>query len=127
MKHTKTNLLILAGLLALTTATGLYAAEGGHKGHGPTVAVGKTPPASGTLSRLPKMPESGAAREAGYDGRYAMEPTTALDDTATRCAKASRGLIMVDNATWAQCGGKPEGWSKGPGKAKPMDHSGMGH
>ncbi len=81
------------------------------------------PAAPGKLERLPKLPPSGKAREAGSDGRYAMESTSIDDDTWTQCVKASRGLVMVDNATWAKCGGKPEGWSKGPENAAPMDHS----
>jgi hypothetical protein len=84
------------------------------------------------LPRLQTMPSSGKSREAGYDDRYVMEPTTAQASIATRCAQASRGLVMVDNATWAECGGKPGGWSKGVGDrvgARPaMDHSEhMGH
>jgi hypothetical protein len=87
---------------------------------------------SADLSRLQAMPSSGKSREAGFDGRYVMESTTAQASVATRCAQASRGLVMVDNATWAECGGKPQGWSKGIGDrttAHPaMDHSQhMGH
>ncbi len=69
------------------------------------------------------MPKSGEAREAGFDGNYAMETTTILDSDFTLCAKASRGLIMLDNAMLKKCGGRASGWSKGPGKAKKMDHS----
>lgn len=80
------------------------------------------------LQKLKQMPVSGKSREAGFDGRYVMESTSADAALATRCAQASRGLIMVDNATWAKCGGKPEGWSMGIGNNQPMDHSGhMGH
>lgn len=81
------------------------------------------PVKQGQLQRLSEMPASGKAREAGSDGRYAMEATSVNDDMQTRCAKATRGLVMVDNKTWAQCGGKPKGWSEGPGNAAPMDHS----
>jgi hypothetical protein len=82
---------------------------------------------SAELPRLQAMPSSGKSREAGFDGRYVMESTTAQASVATRCAQASRGLVMVDNATWAECGGKPQGWSKGIGdraSTQPaMDHS----
>ena len=68
-----------------------------------------------------------------------MEPTSARYSLATRCAQASRGLIMLDNATWKRCGGKPEGAARGPGyypamppwnkagtgQARTMDHSRM--
>jgi hypothetical protein len=70
-----------------------------------------------------------------------MEPTSARYDIATQCAQGARGLIMLDNATWERCGGKPKGASKGPGYYPPMfpwykegtgathsmDHSQMGH
>ena len=84
------------------------------------------------LTKLQTMPPSGKSREAGYDDRYVMESTSAEDSIATHCAQASRGLVMVDNATWVKCGGKPEGWSKGIGDmaatVSPMDHSQhMGH
>lgn len=91
---------------------------------------------SSDLPRLQAMPSSGKSREAGFDGRYVMESTSAQASVATRCAQASRGLVMVDNATWAECGGKPQGWSKGIGdrananmNTQPaMDHSQhMGH
>lgn len=67
------------------------------------------------LSKLSTMPPSGTSREAGFDGRYAMESTSAQASTAIQCAQGSRGLLMVDNATWAKCGGKPQGWPKGMG------------
>jgi hypothetical protein len=84
------------------------------------------------LRRLQAMPSSGKSREAGYDDRYVMESTTVQASTATRCAQASRGLVMVDNATSAECGGKPQGWSKSIGDRatteSAMDHSQhMGH
>ena len=69
------------------------------------------------------MPKSGEAREAGFDGSYVMEPTTILNSDFTLCAKASRGLIMIDNALLKKCGGRPAGWSAGPGNAKIVDHS----
>jgi len=69
------------------------------------------------------MPKSGKAREAGFDGSHAMESTTLLDSDFTLCAKASRGLIMLDNAMLRKCGGRAQGWSVGPGNAKKMDHS----
>lgn len=62
-----------------------------------------------TLEKVGVMPASGKAREAGADGRYLMEPTSVHDNLAAQCAKASRGLVMLDNVTWAKCGGKPKG------------------
>lgn len=61
------------------------------------------------LEGLAAVPMSGRAREAGFDGRYSMEPTSVSDAGATQCAKASRGLVMLDNAGWAACGGKAMG------------------
>lgn len=77
----------------------------------------------GMLEKMHKMPISGMAREGGSDGRYVMEANSVRDKLADRCAKGSRGLVMVDNESWMKCGGKPEGWSQGPANAKPMDHS----
>ena len=91
--------------------------------HAPSKPMYKGQAQEGQLERLSEMPASGKAREAGSDGRYAMEATSVSDDIQTKCAKASRGLVMVDNKTWGQCGGKPKGWSEGVGDAKPMDHS----
>ncbi len=75
------------------------------------------------LKKKAALPASGKSREAGSDGKYNMEATSSKDSVATQCAKASRGIVMVDNATWARCGGKPKGWAAGPGNAKKMDHS----
>ena len=76
------------------------------------------------LSRLDALPPSGTSREAGYDQRYVMEANSVDDDPASQCAKASRGLIMLDNKAWHHCGGKPAGWASGPAAgAAVMDHS----
>lgn len=77
---------------------------------------------SGGLKVLPRIPDSGKAREAGFDGRYAMEPTTMPSKMANRCALASRGIIMLDNRSWKSCGGKPKGALPGPKKAKKTAH-----
>lgn len=92
-------------------------------------AMKSTTSRKGSLSTLREIPPSGRAREAGTDGRYAMEPTTAVNSLATQCAQASRGLIMLDNATWKRCGGKPKGASMGVRKSPDgnMDHSTMDH
>ncbi len=84
-----------------------------HHGHGGGYVA---PGDSGGLRPLPALPPSGAARETGFDGRHVMEPTSVHDSLAERCAKGSRGLIMLSNQEWARCGGKPEGWSRGPGE-----------
>ena len=59
------------------------------------------------LHMLTAPPASGKAREAGFDGTELMESTSADAALAVQCAQASRGLIVVDRATWAQCTGKP--------------------
>lgn len=59
------------------------------------------------LPMLAVPPTSGKAREAGFDGTELMEATSADASLAVRCAQASRGLIVLDRATWAQCTGKP--------------------
>lgn len=89
----------------------------------PSEPMKTLPVKQGQLQRLSELPASGKSREAGSDGRYAMEATSVNDEMQTKCAKATRGLVMVDNKTWAQCGGKPKGWPEGPGNAAPMDHS----
>lgn len=66
------------------------------------------------LTKLEIMPASGNAREGGSDGRYVMEFTSVFDTLEAQCAKASRALIMLDNASWARCGGKPQGAAMTP-------------
>lgn len=111
-----------------------------HEGHA-GMQTGYATTGGAALTKLDAIPASGKAREAGFDDRYVMEPTSARYDIATQCAHGSRGLIMLDNATWERCGGKPKGASKGPGyyppmfpwykdgtgKTHSMDHSQMGH
>ncbi|MFV1983883.1 MAG: hypothetical protein ACC657_10130 [Thiohalomonadales bacterium] len=71
---------------------------------------------SDTLVILNIMPKSGKAREAGFDGKFIMESTSIQDSDFTLCAKATRGLIMLDNAMLKKCGGRPSGWSQKPAK-----------
>ncbi|MBI3775461.1 MAG: hypothetical protein HY273_07900 [Gammaproteobacteria bacterium] len=59
------------------------------------------------LPMLATPPASCKAREAGFDGTELMESTSADASLAVQCAQASRCLIVVDRATWAQCTGKP--------------------
>jgi uncharacterized protein involved in copper resistance len=76
------------------------------------------------------MPPSGTAREGGYDGRYIMEPTSAGGAQKVRCAQASRGLIMLDNAEWTRCGGKPAGAAEAllpAGTRTPRESGHAGH
>ncbi len=61
------------------------------------------------LQKLAAMPASGKVREGGYDGRYIMESTDVANALSARCAQASRGLVMMNNAEWSRCGGKPDG------------------
>jgi uncharacterized protein involved in copper resistance len=63
--------------------------------------------AAAPLPMLAAPPASGKAREAGFDGTEMMASTSADASLAVRCAQASRGLIVVDRATWVQCTGKP--------------------
>ena len=69
------------------------------------------------LQKLAQMPASGRAREGGSDGRSVMESIDVTNGQASRCAQASRGLRMLDNAEWSRCGGKPEGAAQGPQSA----------
>jgi hypothetical protein len=66
------------------------------------------------LEKLAQIPTSGRARESGSDGRSVMESIDISNSQATRCAQATRGLVMLDNAAWSRCGGKPEGAAHGP-------------
>ena len=126
MKSVK--IFILSSAVSFLALSPVIAAEmdhSQHQGMDHSQHMKAKPKVKGRLDVLTTMTKSGEAREAGYDGKYAMEPTTINDSMMTQCAKASRGLIMVDNKTWEKCGGKPQGWSKGPGKqeAQTMDHS----
>jgi hypothetical protein len=61
------------------------------------------------MQMLSAMPASGKVREGGYDDSYVMESTDVSNALQTRCAQASRGLVMMNNAEWSHCGGKPDG------------------
>ena len=80
--------------------------------------------AAGELKPLSEVPKSGRARKAGTDGRYAMEPTSAEDGLSALCAKASRGLVMIDRATITKCGGLTKGMPVPVSMEKKVDHSG---
>lgn len=84
------------------------------KQHGSAHMPDKTPEG---LSVLKAIPGSGKAREAGYDGVYIMEANSVEDNAKALCAKASRGLIMVDRATRSQCGGSAMAESSHGGKS----------
>ena len=82
-----------------------------------------------TLQKLSAIPASGKAREGGFDGRYVMESKDVSNPLPTRCAQASRGLVMMSNEEWSRCGGKPDGAVQASrsaaGKAKVTnDHAG---
>jgi hypothetical protein len=66
------------------------------------------------LQKLVTMPASGKVREGGYDGRYVMESTDVNNALSIRCAQASRGLVVMSNAEWSRCGGKPDGAAQAP-------------
>ena len=80
-----------------------------HESHNQSKSGYTTSKSKTGLNTLSVIPESGKSREAGFDDRYAMEPTSALDNQADLCAKGSRGLIMLDRKTLAKCGSSPEG------------------
>lgn len=135
---TKHMFITFASATVLSASALLVAAEMDHSKMDHSKMQMKAPLVKpGGLQKLDKLPASGKSREAGFDENYAMESTTVENDLATRCAQASRGLVMLDNATWQKCGGKPAGaakgagyypamppWNKeGTGKAAPMDHS----
>ena len=85
-----------------------------------------SPPVTTALEKLSVMPASGKAREGGADGRYVMESTSVFDSMAEQCAKASRGLVMLDNASWLQCGGKQQG-AASTSAVVTGDHAHAGH
>jgi hypothetical protein len=138
MKLEKFLTLIFMAFLSLGT-TFAFAAEmdhstmdhsqmnhSGHDMHGPAVGQPKSS-ATGKLKNLSAMPPSGRAREAGSDGRYAMESTSVNSSIEVKCIQATRGIIMLDNATWKRCGGKPKGASMGVDKSAEADHQHMPH
>lgn len=103
----------------------------GHGMNGPKIPQPKAVK-KGSLKSLSTMPSSGRAREAGSDGRYAMEATSTRTRFSEKCAQATRGLIILDNASWKRCGGKPKGVSMGIANktnqtSGQMDHSKMKH
>ena len=98
----------------------------GHSMHGPAVGYSKST-SKGELDKLSAMPASGRAREAGSDGRYIMESTSVKTSLEAKCAQATRGIIMLDNATWKRCGGKPKGASMGVDKPAGGEHQHMQH
>ena len=80
-----------------------------HESHNKTKSGYAKVKPKGGLNPLSEIPGSGKSREAGFDDRYAMEPTSALDNLSDLCAKGSRGLIMLDRQTLAKCGSTPKG------------------
>jgi hypothetical protein len=128
MRYKTRVVAIVAVALAMTLgAPSARAQDGSHAGHAMDHSAHMAMPAPGKLGRLDRVPDSGRAREAGSDGRYAMESTTVEASLATRCAQASRGLIMLDNAGWKACGGKPKGAPTGPKPAPAMHGGHAGH
>lgn len=135
---TKHMFITFASVTALSVSALLVAAEMDHSKMDHSKMQMQAPPVKpGGLQKLATLPASGKAREAGFDSSYAMESTSVENDLATRCAHASRGLVMLDNVSWLKCGGKPAGaargagyypavppWNKeGKGDTAPMDHS----
>lgn len=76
------------------------------------------------------MPPSGKAREAGGENGYMMVPKDVNSPLHVQCAQARRGLVMLDNASWHRCGGKPNGAARAPSMDRRHaggDHLEMGH
>lgn len=67
-----------------------------------------------SLPPLATLPGSGKARESGMDGRHIQEATGVGTAESERCALAARGIVMLDNASWAACGGKTAGIPQAP-------------
>ena len=113
------NLTVLIFAALCTTTSAVHAAEMDHSkmDHGAMQPSAAEPApmdhsnmnmdAAPPLPMLAAPPASGKAREAGFDDTELMEATSADASLAVQCAQASRGLIVVDRATWAQCVGKP--------------------
>ena len=118
--------IIISPGFAGATAIAAENDHSGHNMHGPVVAQTKSGK-SQRLQKLSTMPPSGQAREAGSDGRYVMESTSVEHSLSTKCAQASRGIVMLDNATWRKCGGKPVGASMGSDKDVGQQHQHMHH
>jgi hypothetical protein len=69
------------------------------------------------------MPSVNAVEEAGVpDGAWA--PTGMEISQAQRCALAARGVVMLDNAAWAACGGKPAAVPQSVVPARTNPHAG---
>lgn len=104
--------LMLGVLCAATSLTRAAEVEQSHNDHAAAAPVSvdhasMTMEAAAPLPMLAAQPASGKAREAGFDGTELMESTSADASLAVRCAQASRGLIVVERAIWAQCTGTP--------------------
>lgn len=127
MKNIKMALIMSFAFMA--TSYNLQAAEMDHSkmkdmNHSNMMKQAAPKPEKGKLAMVKEQPASGKARESGSDGRSYMEPTTVKNSLATQCAQASRGIVMLDNKTWARCGGKTKGVAEGPKPAKGGGHSG---
>jgi hypothetical protein len=118
--------ILLIPVLSLLVIGLAQAAEMDHAqmDHSKTMHMMAPKPKKGKLDMVKEQPASGKAREAGSDGRYHMEPTSVKNSLATRCAQASRGLILLDNKTWTRCGGKTRGVAVGPRPVQGGGHSG---
>lgn len=103
---------MILGLLFSFSSVSIAAEEMDHSQHEMHMNTKPAYQDSGTkgeLDALAATPESGKSREAGFDKRYTMEPTSAGDKLADLCAKGSRGLVILDRQTWEKCGGAPKG------------------
>jgi len=117
---------IIFSILYLLIYSGLSIAESDMSGKHAAMDMGKKKEiASATLSTLVTVPSSGKSREAGFDGRYAMEPTSVKADPGEKCALASRGIIILDRVNMQKCGLQSNSMIKKTEHSgrKQMDHS----
>lgn len=79
----------------------------GMKGHeGMSSSMNMPADNAGIASSTPVMkmfPASGKVREAGFEGNYLMKQTTVESNIETKCALASRGIVMLDREGWKKC------------------------
>lgn len=111
--HCRYGLALVFAITLVSTLPAVSQQHGQHGQHGSQAAPADKPGYSeGDQQALPlltALPPSGKSREAGSDGAYIMESTQTQSDLAIRCAQATRGLIVLDRATWEMCGEKPNG------------------
>lgn len=117
LMHLKNIYLLLLGMIVfvrgnLAQETTPTSQDAHHQLVSPVMSVGpvsatKTDSSSSALEWLKEFPLSGKAREAGFDGKSVMETTGIDHSLILKCLQANRGLIMLNETQWIECGGKP--------------------